>query len=134
MEETWKREIVHAKKLPLRLGLLLWSRAFQKGMIAYLKQTELEKFKKAFLRKGETISVAKKTRPTLDLAESCQEKLFITSFGGTVLIGSTETGHPSLRPSFAGSSLFLRCQERNFTANGDKGRRKKGRYFPSSDH
>ena len=67
----------------------------------HLRQTELEKFKKAFLRKSGTISAAKRTRPTLDLAASCQEKLFITSFGETVLTGSKETlrnGHPSLLP------------------------------------
>ena len=37
-------------------------------------------------------------------------------------------------PSFAGSFLFLKCQEKNFAAKGDKGRRKKGSSSPSSDH
>ena len=38
----------------------------------------------------------------MDLAASCQEKLFITRFGGTALIGLKKThrnGHPSFPPS-----------------------------------
>ena len=103
----------------------------------HLKQTELEKFKKAFLRKGGTISVAKRTGQhwiSRHLARrSCSSQALVER---SWLNQKRPAGMAIqvYRPSFAGSPLFLRCQERNFAAKGNKGRRKKGSHSPSGDH